>query len=730
MPKTKLNLPLLIGLLLLLGLALAACQPATPTAGAPDTPQVTEPPVTAPTEEEAQTQEAPAAPGEVEVPFLAEWQSSAHADAASESFTHWDEEDPAEIPANCAKCHSATGFQDYAGADGSEALSVDANHPVGTVITCTACHNNATMALDTVVFPSGVQMTGLGPDTICSSCHQGTASEAQVNANIESAGMTEDLDTPSENLAFTNIHYYAAAVSRYGTVVNGGYQYDDRSYDHIFEHAIGVDQCVDCHNPHSLEVKVESCGECHRGVETVEDIRNIREVSSLRDYDGDGDIEEGMYYEVEGLRQLLYETMQAYAANVAGTPLVYSESAYPYFFIDTNGDGELGEDEAGVPNRYNAWTARLVKAAFNFQTATKDPGGYVHGGKYIIQLLYDSIEDLNQALGENATDLTGINRVDPGHFDGSSEAFRHWDAEGAVPASCAKCHSADGLPIYLQEGANLSVDISNGMQCETCHNSLQEFTFYEVESVRFPSGAVIGFEEDLPSNLCLQCHQGRESTTSVNARLGNAPDDEPVEGLSFINVHYFVAGATLFGTDAKGVYEYAGQEYSGQFMHIPAFDSCAECHDAHQLDVQAAACQGCHLVDDPRDMRQNMLEDYDGDGDSEEGLAYEVETMQETLFAALQAYAAETLNTPIAYNPNRHPYFFVDDNGNGVADPEETTRYASWSPRLLRAAYNYQYVLKDPGAYAHNPAYVLQVLYDSIADLGGDVSGMIRPPVE
>ena len=35
--------------------------------------------------------------------------------------------------------------------------------------------------------------------------------------------------------------------------------------------------------------------------------------------------------------------------------------------------------------------------------------------------------------------------------------------------------------------------------------------------------------------------------------------------------------------------------------------------------------------------------------------------------------------------------------------------------------------MKDPGAYAHNPTYILQVLYDSIEDVGGDVTSLVRP---
>ena len=64
----------------------------------------------------------------------------------------------------------------------------------------------------------------------------------------------------------------------------------------------------------------------------------------------------------------------------------------------------------------------------------------------------------------------------------------------------------------------------------------------------------------------------------------------------------------------------------------------------------------------------------------------------------------------------------------------EANRYTKWTPRLLRAAYNYQYAQKDPGLFAHNPDYAAQFLYDSLEDLaaGGvkvDMTGMVRPAV-
>lgn len=672
------------------------------------------------------------------VPFEAAWANSPHNAAEDEAFTHWDEDDPAEIPARCAKCHSTPGYMDYVGADGTEVGVVDSAHPIGTTIECQACHNEGTLNKTSVVFPSGAEITGLGPEARCMECHQGRASTVDVNNAIVEAGLdpAADLDTISEDLGFTNIHYYAAAATQFGTTVMGGYQYEGKTYDAKFEHVEGYDTCVDCHNPHTLEVELEECTACHTDVESVEDLQNVRMAGSLVDYDGDGDMEEGVAFEINGMRDVLYSMMQTYAAEVAGAPIVYDTASYPYFFNDSDGDGEVTEGEAAFPNAYSSWTPRLAKAAYNYQVSLKDPGRYAHGGKYIIQLLYDSIEDLNAAM-DGAVDVSALRRIDHGHFAGSEEAFRHWDEDGFVPGSCSKCHSADGLPLHIAEGVSISQAPSNGFNCSTCHSDVGEFTIYEVTEVEFPSGAVVSFgEDDLASNLCINCHQGRESTVSVNNAIEGLPDDEVSENLRFLNIHYFAAGASVFGTEAKGAYEYDGQTYLGQFEHVNGFNSCNECHNTHALEVEVVECADCHEgVETKEDLASIRVSevDFDGDGDAEEGIAGEIETMREALYAELQAYAADNAGTAaIIYDSSAYPYYFLDSNENGESDPGEAifpNQYNTWTPRLLRAAYNYQYATKDPGAYAHNGQYIIQVLYDALNDIGGDTSAMTRPSI-
>jgi len=654
---------------------------------------------------------------EVKVPFLEEWAAGGHADASAEAFNHWNEDSPAEVPANCAKCHSTPGYLDFLGADGTEFGVVDGAHEIGTTIECEACHNEVTLTLDSVVMPSGLEITGLGDEARCMQCHQGRESKVSVDEFIAEAGVADE-DTVSEDLGFRNVHYFAAAATKYGTMAKGGYEYDGNAYDGNFAHVEEFDTCIECHDTHTLEVKVEECAGCHADVTTVEDLKDVRMPGSLVDYDGDGDIREGVYYELDGLRETLYSSIQAYADEVSGAAITYDAANYPYFLNDA-GEG------------YNAWTPRLLKAAYNYQVATKDPGAFAHGGKYIIELLYDSIADLNTAISA-PVDMEEMHRIDHGHFAGSQEAFRHWDEDGEVSASCAKCHSAEGLPTFLKDGANVSAELSNGFQCTTCHESISlengemEAPRYEVTSVEFPSGLTIDAENaDANTLLCMNCHQGRESTVSVNDAIeaSGAANDDVSDKLGFRNIHYFPAGVTRYGTEAKGAYEFDGQSYNGLFVHWDdGAPGCTDCHDTHALDVQTDVCSDCHEgVSDMESLQTIRVSDvdYDGDGDTSEGVAGEIETIQEALYAAIQDYASGTVGTGIVYDAGAYPYFF-DEAGE---------RYASWTPSLLRAAYNYQYSVKDPGKFAHNPEYVIQVLMDSIDEVGGDTSGMTRPEV-
>lgn len=320
-----------------------------------------------------------------ELPALIEqWLASPHGDYTSPSFTHWNED--GEVPPNCAACHSQTGFIDFLGADGSMPGVVDHAAAINAPIGCASCHTSEAHALDSVAFPSGETVDGLGASAVCTVCHQGR----QSGDNVLGATRGIDEDTVSPDLAFLNVHYGIAAAVMHGSETRGGFHYPGKTYAGRFTHVPSVNTCVACHDAHTTQVATDSCTSCHRGVENIRDIRTRHQ-----DFDGDGDNAGGIHAEIFGLHRQLYAAIQAYGTEVTNAPIGYAPGAFPYFFNDTDGDGQISADEAIFPNRYQSWTPRLLKAAYNYQVVQKDPGGYVHNPSYVLQLLYDSLESLS-----------------------------------------------------------------------------------------------------------------------------------------------------------------------------------------------------------------------------------------------------------------------------------------------------------------------------------------------
>jgi len=757
-------------MLIVLGLIVVACASPTPVAPTPLPTAATA----------AKPTDVPKAA--VVIPNQADWEKSGHNDIKAEAFIHWDKDKPPDgatvpvVPADCARCHSGVGFKDFTGADGSAAFKVDKAPNVGATITCDSCHNDKTSSLSSVTFPSGVtiknvgdgialanipgqpatstqafRLNPLGNEVVCLQCHQGRASKVTIDTQIKNAAVT-DVDTVSDKISFTNIHYFAAGATLYGTVVKGGYEYDGKEYDGKFAHVDGYDTCVGCHSPHTLELKINECKTCHTNVNTKEDLKKIRMNGSLHDFNGNGDVKEGMAAELDGVRAKLLAAIQAYGKDVSKQAIAYDAATYPYFLADKNGNGKVDDDEK-TSNPYKGWTARLAKAAYNYQVSLKDPGAFAHGGKYIIQLMYDSIEDLNVKL-PTKVDLSKMKRSDAGHFAGDTMPFRDWDTSAAgVPFACVKCHTAEGLPEFLKNGGTVLVDRtgstlitslnnkapSNGFKCDTCHDDLTKWTRYKIANVTFPSGKVVD-SKNPDTNLCISCHQGRESTTSLNVYLTGKDLDKVDATISFKNIHYFAAGASLFGTEAKGGYEYAGKTYVGRNNHVDGFNNCSQCHQTHELGVKVDKCQACHTdvktVDDVTKIAMAKV-DYDGNG-KVEGAGVEMAGLYKVLYASIQDYAKNVAGAGIVYDPNAYPYFMLDANNDGKPDKDANganIRYNKWTPRLEQAAYDYQFVTKDPGAVAHNNKYAIQLMYDSIESLNAklakpvDMSKMVRPEV-
>lgn len=396
---------------LMLGLASGAALAPTPPAAMPVDPAIAEQaaaiPAASAAPDGAEAGDAPAyvlppmtppAPDQVRIPNAAEiaaWARSGHANAGSPSFSHWNDE--GAIPPVCASCHSGAGFRALHGLDGSPAGPLTEPVPTGGVVDCDTCHNPALAEVREIRLPNDMMHPVRGGEASCLTCHQGRNSGSAI---VQAIADRLD-DQPDAELRFINPHYAVAAATWLGGYGGLGYQYPDKEYSGRFTHAKPVATCVSCHEPHSLEVRAETCQTCHDSP----DSRAIR--ISRFSHDGSGNTTQGIHADIAAMSARLQDMLIAYAAQVAGTPMIYKGDRNPYFFADANGDGQIDESD-GKPVPYASWTPRLLRAAYNWKFVTADAGAHVHNPHYAIQLLYDSIEDLAVPLG---IDFAGLRMI-------------------------------------------------------------------------------------------------------------------------------------------------------------------------------------------------------------------------------------------------------------------------------------------------------------------------------
>ncbi|MBW2160979.1 MAG: hypothetical protein JRH14_13635 [Deltaproteobacteria bacterium] len=593
-------------------------------------------------------------------------------------------------------------------------------------------------------FPSGAELSVYSPSNICMTCHQGRESGLDVQDRI-------DGDDGVGPYRFINIHYYPAAATVLGGEAIGGYQYPGQDYrprNPFPSHPDNYANCVGCHmrnaengEAHTWMPGVDNCTGCHDEGDSFETLAG----SPSTNYDNLwGSTEVG-----QGLVAELYAAIQAYSENVCVLPdtgescgpIVYDSHRYPYWF-----DGE--------GSSYSNFDATLLPAAYNYQAAQKDPAGFIHNGTYVQQIVHDSLVDLG---GSTDVDVPGrgdweLNGSDIGNASKSQqwqlsghgaldeEPFRHWDDDGAVSASCSKCHSAGGFAEFATNTATTSQLPTRGVDCVACHESANLFAntatrwdtadtaggMQNLEPVEFPSGAMLTLDNN--GNLCMGCHQGRSSGLDVDT----AEDNEVVNGVDpsfdFINIHYYAAAATLFGSEANGGYQYAGETYRGRNEFVGL-------HTSNSTGRSLVDCMGCHMNSSPDpDMRakhtflpqenSDCTECHASGGDKFRDLMttprsnfFAIESLTAQLYTAIQDYSADGglgVDSPVLYDSHAYPYWF-HDNGMGAT---YGNRYRDFDRTLLRAAYNYQVALKDPAGYIHNGTYQQQIVWDSIVDLG------------
>jgi hypothetical protein len=261
-----------------------------------------------------------------------------------------------------------------------------------------------------------------------------------------------------------------------------------------------------------------------------------------------------------------------------------------------------------------------------------------------------------------------------------------------------------------------------------------------MDRTAIPSGVAEG-------NLCLFCHQGRESGYTVylnitqNTTVNPYTDpDKRLTGInSFQNPHYLESGAILWSKNNWEFLTVSGNPTPNKYSNgLPAHQetNCGGCHmgDASPNDLEGGhtwrprieVCQNCHgtTIKNFQDIKAGG--DYNGNGVVESAFA-EIGTVNDSvlgtpnsglfgqLVLALQAKG-------IYYNPNGSggTYFFTG--------PDFKTSYTAWTTNTLTASFNLAFMYKAGNcAYIHNVLYTAQILQDSIKAVNGPPKPWVRP---
>jgi hypothetical protein len=304
--------------------------------------------------------------------------------------------------------------------------------------------------------------------------------------------------------------------------------------------------------------------------------------------------------------------------------------------------------------------------------------------------------------------------------DAEGPAFSHYDFKASNRQACQRCHTATGFKNFVNNPATYNpannVFFATGeeremLYCWACHTSSagglrDPGTYADIATYAEPA-ARISAVPDNGSVLCMSCHSGRESGTED---IANSTDS--FQNKIFVNSHYLPGGGVLFRTVA---YEYPGRNYDnvGTFAH----DQIGTTGDPDM--GSNGPCVGCHM----KSANGHTLNVVTGalgsvtDINSYTNVCTKCHPNKPTLISNLNNYYADftdalaALSTALtnAGHPylGGYPYFTQGDWTNGTLDDNVGKNY-------MGAAFNYNMLLHEPGAFVHNNQYTRKLIYDSI----------------
>lgn len=292
-------------------------------------------------------------------------------------------------------------------------------------------------------------------------------------------------------------------------------------------------------------------------------------------------------------------------------------------------------------------------------------------------------------------------------------------------AGCQPCHSGAGfVAAYDPEESNLFTEAGDNpmnLTCGACHDSHDATNPGQlrtvaavtlVESNGQEDGGGMTVEGHGAGQLCVQCHHARHAPV-------NADGDQITEGDAHFGPHHSTQADAVYGQTG---YELVNATFNyNSSGHGLIENACATCHvnqiafgtfapdsayTGHTFEPRVEACAKCHgTITDFNDIMARK--DYDNDGDVE-GIQEEVDGLLNVLAAKMVAADTTSDHHLMGTEANPDPSAIVDslDATDGITTP--------LAVKLRKAGWNLTYVLNDGSQGVHNPAYIIELLQQSI----------------
>jgi nitrate/TMAO reductase-like tetraheme cytochrome c subunit len=477
-----------------------------------------------------------------------------------------------------------------------------------------------------------------------------------------------------------------------------------------------VVQCRTCHNPHNPHELLFS--DLRDGEDNVLQSAEYRTCTNCHQALGSFGLADGFHGENNGHSW----SGGPPAFPVGVPPFNPAEIIYDTHFDNKDTPGIEGYNLGPVSNEsFGLASERTCRDCHNVHAAdttiNKQWARSGHGGH---------IAEVKEAADDS--DPQNILDAAVGGADGSQSAFTVFNFATFAGGSCSRCHTTSGAKNYLDDPENYSPRNNNFshlsgaqkelMYCWGCHADNSGGLRDPGPITAAYTSVSFTFPDLMGSNVCTACHTGRESGEVIS----NSDDDFSDKG--FVDSHYLSAGGTLF--NATG-YEFAGRDYSNSIYFI---------HDRVGLTNPLqpgdnGPCIGCHMKTEEGHLFASVAKDITGQiveltsfeqtcsncHTGPEELLAVVNELEEGFTAALESLRIELAKNDF-YFLGGFPYF-SDTDWTSAKDPSGKNN--------MGAAFNYNLLHHEPGAYTHNLQYARKLLYDSIDFLD---DGILNTSVE